>query len=206
MPVRLLAITTPVNDFVDQETIIEFAARTCYNSTNKLGTNDRFIESIMKRGHLSTIEHISFTFEISGITRACANQLVRHRLASYSQESTRYVDMSTQNVIEPDAIKNHPYCHVLWISTVKIIRRVYNEFRKHGIKKEDARAILPLNLETKLMASMNARELMHVIELRTSPKAQQEIRDVANQMLEIATRYCPNVFKCLSETKENEAV
>ena len=194
MNVKLIAITQPINPTWNQESIIEYSARTCYNSQDKIHTNDRFVDSIVNRGHLSTVEHLSFTFEISGITRACANQLVRHRLASYSQASTRYCDMSKQNIIEPDTIKNHPYCHVLWIATDRLLKRVYKMFLRHGIKKEDARGILPLNLETRLIASFNARELMHVIELRTSNKAQQEIRDVVLEMDRIAKQYAPSVF------------
>ena len=201
MKVKLIAITQPINRLWNQESLIEHSARTCYHSQDKQDTNIRFVENVVKRGHLSVTEHISFTFEISGITRACANQLVRHRRASYSQESTRYCDMANQNVIEPDDIKNDPYCHVVWINTVKAIKKAYAIFRKQDIKKEDARAILPLNLETQLVMTCNTRELMHIINLRTSQKAQKEIREVVSHMLDIAMEYCPSVF-CLSETKK----
>jgi thymidylate synthase (FAD) len=111
--------------------------------------------------------------------------------------------MLNQPVIEPDEIANHPYCHTLWVSTVRTIKRAYRIFREQGIKKENARAILPLNLETALIFSCNTRELLHIINVRTSPKAQKEIREIAYKMLEIAKQYCPSVF-CLPQTKKGE--
>jgi thymidylate synthase (FAD) len=202
MQVKILAITQPIDETWNQEDIIEHAARTCYRSQHKMKSNPNFVKSVCDRGHLSTTEHVSFVFEIV-TTRAIANQLERHRLASYSQESSRYCDMLNQPVIEPDEIAQHPYCHTVWLATVRTIKKAYKIFTEHGIKKENARAILPLNLETRLIFSCNTRELLHIINVRTSPKAQKEIREIASKMLEIAKQYCPSVF-CLPQTKKGK--
>ena len=103
--------------------------------------------------------------------------------------------MLNQNIIEPDAIAQNELCHVFWLNTVRMIKRAYKMFIENGIKKQDARAILPLNLETRLVMSCNLRELLHVIKLRTSPKAQAEIREVASQMRDIAKQYCPSCIE-----------
>jgi thymidylate synthase (FAD) len=157
----------------------------------------------LREGHESIIEHASATFEISGISRACSHQLVRHRLASYSQESQRYVDMSDPDLVVPDAVKASPEAYEVWSSFVDQVKDVYSDLRGLGIRKEDARFILPNAAETRIVMTMNFRELRHFFRLRLAPEAQWEIRRVALEILKQLTPHAPTVFgDMLAEIRE----
>ena len=160
---------------------IKTAARACaicYDSE----PSPRLVKQCIASGHLSTIEPINFTFEASGVSRALTYQLVRHRIASYSQQSQRYVSMGDVDFI-------YPY------STKGIEREVYEEaFQKSiesyktlqeiGVKNEDARAVLPNACPTKIIFTMNLRSLGHFMNERLCSRAQQEIRKMALLMIE----------------------
>ena len=193
MKVELIAMTQYLGGDGTPEALIEHAARVCYRSESR-GNPAAFLRARLKDGHESIIEHASATFEISGISRACSHQLVRHRLASYSQESQRYVDMSDPDLVVPDAIEASPETYEVWSSFAEQVKDVYGELRGLGIRKEDARFVLPNAAETRIVMTMNFRGLRHFFRLRLAPEAQWEIRRVALEMLKQLAPHAPTVF------------
>ncbi len=161
-----------------------------------------FVSRIMESGHESPIEHVSFTFAIEGISRACTHQLVRHRLASYSQQSQRYVDGSNFDYIIPPAIERIPEAKERFESFINEVGEAYRDLkaileaagRKGPKANEDARFVLPQAAESKIVTTMNCRALLHFFELRCCKRAQWEIRDMALRMLEICREILPVVF------------
>lgn len=152
------------------------------------------LKHALKSGHESVLEHVSFTFKISGISRACSHQLVRHRLASYSQQSQRYVSEHSFEYVIPESIKKDGRADEQYSWAMKVIQKVYDDLVAHGIPKEDARYVLPNACTTSLIVTMNARELRHFFGLRCCNRAQWEIRDVANIMLAECKRVAPDIF------------
>lgn len=211
MQVKLIAITRYLSQDGAPEALIEHAGRICYQSekavnsaAGDLDVTARFIQRRLQEGHESIIEHASASFEISGISRACSHQLVRHRLASYSQESQRYVDMSrqceaSQDYVIPPDIANDPEAMTIWSESVGQLATIYQRLRKRGIKKEDARFLLPNATATRLVMTANFRELLHIFKLRISPEAQWEIRALCVRMLEAVYPHAPNVFGLLRD-------
>ncbi len=193
MKVELIALTQYLGGDGTPEALIEHAGRVCYRSESR-GNPAAFLRARLREGHESIIEHASATFEISGISRACSHQLVRHRLASYSQESQRYVDMSDPDLVVPDAVKASPEAYEVWSSFVDQVKDVYSDLRGLGIRKEDARFILPNAAETRIVMTMNFRELRHFFRLRLAPEAQWEIRRVALEVLKQLAPHAPTVF------------
>jgi len=193
MKVQLIALTQYLGGDGTPEALIEHAGRVCYRSESR-GNPAAFLRARLREGHESIIEHASATFEISGISRACSHQLVRHRLASYSQESQRYVDMSDPDLVVPDAVKASPEAYEVWSSFVDQVKDVYSDLRGLGIRKEDARFVLPNAAETRIVMTMNFRELRHFFRLRLAPEAQWEIRRVALEVLKQLAPHAPTVF------------
>lgn len=161
----------------------------------------KLLKNIVDRGHGSVLEHCVFTFSIEGISRACSHQLVRHRIASYSQQSQRYVDGSKFGYVIPPEIKKNESFKKAFDSYMKNTMNFYNGLVALGIKKEDARYLLPNATTTNIVVTMNARELLHFIELRSSPRAQWEIRELAQEMLRQLKEVAPVIFGGL-EVKE----
>lgn len=190
MKVELLFITP------NAEKLIETAGRTSYLSFNKQGndTEKTFIRMLIKKGHLSVLEHAYATFRFSGVSRAFTHQLVRHRLCSYTQQSQRYVDESNFNYIEPESIKNNSKARSLFTKFMVNAKRIYLELQKLGIKNEDARFVLPNAVESRIVVTTNLREWRHIIELRGSPDAQWEIRNVTIEILKNLKKHAPTVF------------
>ncbi|MBN1531881.1 MAG: FAD-dependent thymidylate synthase [Spirochaetes bacterium] len=188
--VRLLAVTP------NAEKLIEEAGRTCYLSLDRIADDSEknFIRSCIRRGHHSILEHASASFRILGASRAFTHQLVRHRLASYSQQSQRYVDESDFNYIIPDAIRLHDGARDLFRTYMEECARAYARLREMGIRKEDARFILPNALESQIVFSANFRELRAVFSLRLEKSAQWEIRRVCMRMLKLLQKEAPSVF------------
>lgn len=188
--VVLLAITP------NPEKLIEEAGRTCYLSLSKI-TDDserNFIRSAIKRGHHSILEHASASFRIMGASRSFTHQLVRHRIASFSQQSQRYVDEAEFNYIVPPEIAENKEALALYREFIENSRGTYAKFRELGIKKEDARFILPNALESQIVFSANFREFRSVFNLRLDKAAQWEIRRVCLEMLKVLQREAPSVF------------
>ena len=197
MKVELIAIMQPVDGGTSEE-LLEHAGRACYHS-HKQGEPGRFVENRIREGHESIIEHASATFEISGISRACSHQLVRHRLASYSQESQRYVDMSYPVFVLPESIAENQDALSEWIEFMVEVRSTYKRLRALGIPKEDARFILPNATMTRIVVTMNYRSLRHFFAVRCDPAAQWEIRALAREMLRLVHQQAPFVFRDLYE-------
>lgn len=194
--------------------VIYSAARQCYSkfsahqiyfdkknvSSSKL---KNFLSHLIKRGHLSPFEHVSFTFSIEGISRVCTHQLVRHRIASYSQQSQRYVSMDNFEFIVPPAIEKSKKAKKIYLKTIEDIRKAQKEIKQ--ILEEDAsldrekinqdlRFILPQASQTKIVVTMNTRELLHFFAERMCLRAQWEIRALASRMFVLSKKVLPEVF------------
>jgi len=198
MQVELIGITRYLRGEGTPEELLEHAGRVCYRSRGR-GDPGAFLRARIGEGHESIVEHASATFEISGISRACSHQLVRHRLASYSQESQRYVSMDEPEWVVPPAIAADPEALAVWERFTDQVRTAYRALRERGVRKEDARFVLPNGTATRIVVTMNFRELLHVFRLRISPQAQWEIRQVAVRMLEAIYPHAPAVFGDLRE-------
>ena len=207
MQVKLLSYTQ------NPKAVIYACARQCYSKLSayniyvkKENLSKRFKEFIthlIERGHLSPLEHVSFTFSIEGISRVCTHQLVRHRIASYSQQSQRYVDMENFNYIIPPTIKKNKEAKKVFLEVITIIREKYRELKEIlGKEKtldreklnQDLRFILPQAVETKIVVTMNCRELLHFFSERLCLRAQWEIRALAYKMFSLCKRILPEVF------------
>lgn len=163
------------------ENPIEVISRAAGTSWNKDDTKESRVYTCYKEGHLSVFEHASFTVKISGISRACANQLVRHRIASYCQESQRYVEIEGNDwyVTPPDIENKWSYDSCMANCLFE-----YKEALKHGVKKEDARYMLPLATKTTITMTMNLSSFYNFLNLRTKRDAQWEIRNLAWELYE----------------------
>lgn len=165
---------------------------------------EKFIRKMRKTPHETPIEHVTLTFHISRISRAHSHQLVRHRVASFSQQSQRYVQFDNIEVVIPPSIKMDPYALDSFISAIDTIEQTYLYLTKErNIPAEDARYILPNAAATSIVTTMNLRELLHFFKERCCYRAQWEIRDVSNQMLDICKDLFPSIFenagsKCMS--------
>ena len=186
----------------EPEKVIAGAAKLCYSSSdieslmNGLTTEkiETFIKKLTDLGHQSPLEHCSFTFGIEGISRALSHQLVRHRIASYSQKSQRYVkEGQFEYIIPPKIIENRADKNV-YENFMKYAQETYDYFIRNGIPAEDARFVLPNACETKIIVTMNIRTLLHFFEERCCNRAQWEIRHMAYAMLRICKEVAPNLF------------
>jgi len=196
MEVELIAVTKYLRGNGTPEEFLEHAGRVCYRS-EKRGEASSFLKARIREGHESIIEHASATFEIGGISRACSHQLVRHRIASYSQESQRYVDLSNPELVVPPSVARSPEAMRIWDDLTGQMSEAYRDLRELGIKKEDARFLLPHATATRIVVTMNFRELRHFFTLRCDRAAQWEIRVLAKEMLKLAYQVAPSVFQDL---------
>jgi len=159
-------------------------------------TAKRIIKRVTGYGHVSVIEHASFTFSIEGVSRAMTHQLVRHRIASFTQQSQRYVTYDTlEKYVTPPSVTDNAEAHKIFDETLEKISEAYQNLLKLGIKKEDARFILPNAAKTNIIVTMNARELRHFFNLRCCTRSQWEIREVAIEMLKQAKKATPTLFE-----------
>jgi len=202
MKVELLSITP------DAEKLIETAGRISHLSYDKQTEDSykEFIKRIIKLGHFSILEHAYATFKISEISRACSHQLVRHRICSFTQQSQRYVDESNFEYIIPDSVSNNLKAYELFTDFVNKAKSVYIELLKLGIKKEDARYVLPNATTTQIIMTANFREWRHIIELRGNINSQWEIRRIMIEILKILKSYAPNCFEDFEIDEERETI
>lgn len=170
--------------------VISYAARKCYNSWDKdtLNTRADFVKSLIKSGHETPLEFSSVTFEISGISRVCQNQMVRHRHASFCVLSERYVDVSKMDCVLPAPLLSEFEGAYDFVEQAK---KVYKYMVSCGVKKEDARMLLPQGLETSLCVNFNFRSLRNFLNLRLDKRAQFEIRCVAREIYNICQEKWP---------------
>lgn len=167
------------------------------------------IQRVVGYGHYSVIEHASFTFSIEGISRACSHQLVRHRIASFTQQSQRYVKMEEVPFVTPPSIKKNRSAEELFEKSLKESAETYKKLLELNIIPEDARFVLPNATKTNLVMTMNARELLHFFNLRCCNRAQWEIREMAWSMLYLVLGVSSALFessgpKCIVDGICNE--
>ncbi|MBT1071218.1 FAD-dependent thymidylate synthase [Pelotalea chapellei] len=188
----------------EPERTIALAARLCYSpaSINRLreqldaSSIESFLDKIMSLGHHSVLEHASFTFGIEGISRVTTHQLVRHRIASFSQQSQRYVSHKEEfTSIMPDSIAENSEARQIFAFMSETVHKAYAQLVDMGIPAEDARYILPNATETKIIMTMNARELLHFFALRCCQRAQWEIREMSIEMLRLVKKVAPIIFQ-----------
>jgi thymidylate synthase (FAD) len=159
-------------------------------------TAKRKIKMVTGYGHASVIEHASFTFSLEDVSRAMTHQLVRHRIASYTQQSQRYVTYDTlEKYVTPPSITDNDEAKKTFDDTLEKISETYQKLLKIGIPKEDARFILPNAAKTNIIVTMNARELRHFFNLRCCARAQWEIIEIAVEMLKQAKKAAPALFE-----------
>ena len=184
------------------EQVVAAAARLCYSDSSietLLGQTPqqaaKLLQKILDLGHLSVLEHASFTFGVEGISRACSHQLVRHRVASFSQQSQRYVahDQPFAAVV-PDSVSERPGLSERFAAHMQSTHALYRDLMDAGVPAEDARFVLPNAASTKLVMTMNVRELHHFFVLRCCRRAQWEIRAMAKEMLRLARQASPLLF------------
>jgi thymidylate synthase (FAD) len=186
------------------ERTVALAARLCYSPASiddlreKLAASDieSFLDKIMSLGHHSVLEHTTFTFGIEGVSRVTTHQLVRHRIASFSQQSQRYVSHKEEfTSIMPDTIADNTEARQIFAFMSETVHKAYAQLIEMGIPAEDARYILPNATETKIIMTMNARELLHFFALRCCQRAQWEIREMSVEMLRLVKRIAPVIFR-----------
>lgn len=197
MDVRLLSHTP------DPERAVAVAARLCYAPVGAADLMEhmsdeavhKVLYTIMSSGHFSALEHVAYTFAVDGVSRAMTHQLVRHRLASYNQQSQRYVSYSDEpSFIVPPDVDADPAIRAAYLQACGSAFIEYRTLIEAGVKPEDARYLLPNAMETKIVITMNVRELLHFLELRCCRRAQWEIRDLALRMLELVEPTAPYIF------------
>ena len=202
------------------EETIAAAAKLCYSDKSideimlKLSESDskEFIDKLMGLGHESPIEHVTFTFGIEGISRSNSHQLVRHRIASYSQKSKRYVSETNFGYVIPPSIEKNPTIKDRYEKLMTYIQNEYNSIRNDLVNyhidndgmdrrtaekkaNEDARYVLPNACETSLIVTMNVRSLFNFFKLRCCNRAQWEIRAMADEMYRLCYTVAPNIFR-----------
>lgn len=201
------------------EIVCATAARTCYSkktpeeiyydsSFNK--ENDEVLEDVIASGHDSVLEHAVFTFAVSGVSRVTTHQLVRHRMASYEQQSQRYVNIlnTWDNIIIPPTVKDllndeSELAETLTDEPLRLAVKKYhdglaallNQLNEHNIPSEDMRYFIPQGTQSNIIITMNARELRHFFALRLCRRAQWEIRELALKMYQECMKYHPVLFK-----------
>ncbi|MGL5067405.1 MAG: FAD-dependent thymidylate synthase [Sarcina sp.] len=213
LKVRLLQYTP------EPERLIAAAAKLCYSAVGvddimenltKEGTQ-KFLNMLMSYGHQSPIEHVNFTFAVEGVSRSLSHQLVRHRIASYSQQSQRYVKLAQFEYVMPPSIESDEIAKDIFIQSMQNAQKSYDELSERlkvkyiedGIKDkvaekkaiEDARYVFPNACETKIVFTMNARTLYNFFNHRCCERAQWEIREMADEMLVQVKEIAPTLFK-----------
>lgn len=187
----------------DPDRVCAAAAASCYSSQGASGLHetlsDKKVERLLKRtvgsGHHSVVEHAVFTFSLEGVSRALTHQLVRHRIASYSQQSQRYVRFDEPTYVTPPEVEKRAEAVEVFDQAVRRSWQAYRELVDAGVPEEDARFVLPNAATTNITITMNARELLHFFRLRCCLRAQWEIRRAAMRMLEECKRVAPVIFE-----------
>jgi thymidylate synthase (FAD) len=194
------------------ERAVASAGRLCYAPISAAELRDamsdedvaRLVRGLVRSGHHSALEHASFTFAVDGISRACSHQLVRHRVASFSQQSQRYVRFTADGgFVMPPKIAAHAEAREVFLEAMENARRSYEKLVELGLTEgrtnesvcEDARFVLPNAAETKIVVTMNARELRHFFSLRCCRRAQWEINRLAWTMRHLVLSVAPLLFE-----------
>ncbi len=188
MNIELLAVTP------DPERIMEIAARTCYQSEEMMvsGKIGQLLPKLIAMGHESPFEHAYATFRLSDVSRAMTHQLVRHRLMAVSQKSQRYVSEGNFSWVVPPSVPADRKSE--FDQDMEGIRALYGKWLEAGLKKEDARFVLPNACTSEIVVSADFREWRHIFKVRCHPRAQWEIREACRRMLRELHRHAPHVF------------
>lgn len=191
---------------------IEQCARTCYQSQDKItdGSAERMIKMLVSKGHLAMIEHLVITMRLI-TSRGVSHELVRHRVASYAERSTRYCDSKDMHICTPawadccDMNNKYHYWrnkngltndrYTPYFTSLSITESAYNNLLELGATKQEARGILPNDLATEIIVTANAREWMHILELRTAPDAHPDMQLIMKYAKQELNKYCPELFK-----------
>jgi len=202
MEVKLIAYTP------DPDLVCAAAARTSrsvlspaelFNKTASPAEKEKalkLLRQIIKSGHISVTEHCSFTFSVSGVSRALTHELVRHRIASYTQQSQRYVKVTGEDsFVIPPTVKENEKSFKLFKTALSGIKKSYDELIGMGVPVEDARYVLPNATKTTITMTMNGRELLHFFSLRCCDRAQWEIRELAEEMVRECRKIAPVIFE-----------
>ena len=194
MIVKLLAYTQ------NADAICAAAGNSCYSERPSYEIvedidSEKVLSRIVGMGHHSVIEHAVFTFSVEGVSRALTHQLVRHRVASFSQQSQRYVSLTEPTYVTPHTVEGDEEARRVFDETMDAIWRAYSKLEGMGIPAEDARYLLPNGCTTNITITMNARELLHFFSLRCCNRAQWEIREMADRMLELCMEVSPIIFR-----------
>lgn len=184
----------------EPERLVAAAAKLCYSNANMqdvlaISSEDaeKFIAKLPE-AHQSPLEHVSFTFAIEGVSRALLAQITRHRIASFSVQSQRYVGMDGFGCVTPPSIAADDEAAKMFEKCMGMLDTYYAYFRSAGVPAEDARFVLPNACATRMIVTMNARELLHFFSLRCCKRAQWEIRAVADEMLRLCKEAAPTIF------------
>ncbi len=203
-----------ISHTADPEQNVVAAIRQCYNSVGAkelkektdIETTKRLIKQVIESGHTSTLEHATFTFAIDGVSRVTEIHLIRHRIASFSIQSGRYVKRGDAAYRVPPKIKSlkDKKLYEKYLKHLENAQKLYNELIDAGVKAEDARFCQPQSVQIKMVMSMNARELLHFFSVRSCTRAMWEIREVAAQMLKLVKEVAPIIFEnagppCISQ-------
>ena len=180
---------------------IELAGRVCYKSEEHITEDSarKFVKNILKSGHESVIEHEKITVRII-CDRGVSHEIVRHRIASYSQESTRYCNYNKDKFgkeltfIQPLFWDENTEEYKIWLRTMQMIEDNYNELIKKGVQPQEARSILPNSLKTEIIVTMNLREWRHFFKLRTALNAHPQMQEIARAMLDEFQKMIPVIF------------
>ena len=188
MDVKLIAHT-------NKEEMLEFVGEVDGISWGHEGRNRRRAMRCFNDGHDSVFEHMTFTWRIDNVSRACTHQLVRHRLASYLQKSQRYTKMKQEMInwfVIPQTVKDNGFEHVFKLQAANALD-TYIDMLEGGVPAEDARYILPEATHSTIVVTMNLRAFMNFYALRSAPDAQWEIRELAEKMRDEAIKAMPDV-------------
>lgn len=202
-----MKIISPKVEFmtpIDGDSILkhlEQCGRVCYKSEGKIeeGSAETFLKNIIKKGHEAVLEHFSFTVKFT-CDRGVSHELVRHRMASYCQESTRYCNYSKDDfnneitVIKPCFFSEGSQAYLYWESACKISEMAYFDLLDYGCTPQEARAVLPNSTKTEVVMTANIREFRHFFKLRCSPAAHPQMREVANMLLDMCKETMPILF------------
>ncbi len=203
---------TLLHNTPDPDRAVAAAGRLCYapvsaaELTGTMSDDDvtRLVRGLVKSGHHSALEHAVFSFAVDGVSRACTHQLVRHRVASYNQQSQRYVNFSAADgFVVPPSIEGNAEAKRVFLEAMDQARRAYGRLVEIGLAEgrgkesvqEDARFVLPNAAETKIVVTMNARELRHFFRVRCCNRAQWEIRALAWEMRGMVKTIAPTLFE-----------
>lgn len=191
------------------EFVVALAMRRCYTAkpieeleaelNSRPGYEKDLIAKAIRDKTFDVIEHAVFMFEIEGISRVCSHQLVRHRLASYDQESQRFSAVEKEDFVTPHSVQNNPEALKVYQDFIKSSVETFKRLKELEVPKEDARFILPQSIGTKLVITANARTLLHFFWQRIASQAQWEIRELGTLMLNECKKVAPTIFKDIIE-------